>query len=98
MVISAVAHIKVDGEVRFRDTLKNTVELSAGRHELVVFRADGTHRPRILDVDSNGRVFEITPDSKRIQINGELRFRIPRPDSETTVPGWQPSTHAQAIP
>ena len=96
IVISAVAHIKVDGQVRFRDTLKNTVTLSEGRHELVVFRADGTHRPRIVEVDARGTVFEITPEGRRVQVNGELRFRIPRPGSESTVPGWQPATQARA--
>lgn len=96
VVISAVAHIKVNGQVRFRDTLKNTVTLSPGRHELVVFRTDGTHRPRIVDVDAGGNVFEITPKGRRVQVDGELRFRIPRPGSESTVPEWQPATQANA--
>ena len=98
VVISAVAHIRVDGQVRFRDTLKKTVELSRGLHELVVFRADGTHRPRIVDVDTEGNVFEITPEGRRIPLDGELRFRIPRPGRESEVPAWQPSTQANAAP
>jgi hypothetical protein len=83
------AHIVVDGRVRLSNAFGGRFELEPGRHTIEVVKPDlGRHKPRTIEVDPTGQVFEWVGQERKPVI-GELRFRVPRSRDEMgSIEGW----------
>ncbi|MCK6550946.1 hypothetical protein L6R52_34230, partial [Myxococcota bacterium] len=72
----------VDGRRRDFDGYAGVVELTPGRHELVVQTMLGPSAPKIVDVADDGSMFAVGPGGVRAPISAEgLRVDVETPDA-----------------
>ncbi|MCA9554436.1 MAG: hypothetical protein KC933_30660, partial [Myxococcales bacterium] len=91
-------NIRINGKLERSGVFDGAFKLAPGRHMVEVFRPDGRHRPRTVEVDDEGNLFEVGAGGARADlVGGELLFRMPSRGG--TEPGWIPAeSEATATP
>lgn len=87
------ADVRLDGEVRFRNTYRGELALEPGIHEVEVNKPGmGGFKPRTVEVTAEGKLVEhLAGGDRRPVIGGVLDFRVPlTADEAARTPGWQP--------
>ena len=85
----AFANVYVDGVLVAENAYTAKLRLPPGKHRIEVRRPKyGGFAPRILEVDGEGRVFEIRAGQR--QAMRALDFKLPAKDERSTSPDWIP--------
>ena len=87
------ANVRLNGQLRFKDSYRADLRLKPGIHEIEVVKPGlGRFRPRSVEVSPAGDLFERRTNGRRLPlVGGFLDFRVPlSPTEAADTKGWTP--------